>query len=331
MKYTYSALFLALILLVGMLINLFASFNNEANKLPARENPRYHFVIITQDNNDPFWTKYKKGASEAGAKRNVFVEFVDIKYKDPEIVADAVERAILSDVDGIAIKPFDVKSSTEILQKAGNAGIKTLTYENDVFYIPELPTVGSNSYEVGFASGEMAAAASDGKANIAVIVNNPGIEDSKQYNNIRLQGLLEAISKYPDMEVKQIYTLDIKMFEVDKLTTAILTENPEIDLIVCSDSENTPGVAQVVIDSGKVGDIKIIGYGAMPQTMGYINDGVMYGTITADSYSIGYNTVMQLGDLCEGKQISEFYNTDIYTFNADNLHEYREIFENNDN
>jgi ribose transport system substrate-binding protein len=330
MKYTYAGLFLALILLVGMLINLFASFENEADKLPAHEIPRYHFVIITQNNNDPFWAKYKKGASEAGTKRNVFVEFVDIKYKDPQIVVDAVERAILSDVDGIAIQPFDVKSSTEILKKAGDAGIKTITYENDVFFIPELPTVGSNSYEVGFASGEMAAAASGGKANIAVIVNNPGVTDSKQYNNIRLQGLLEAISKYPRMEVKQIYTLDTKMFEVDKLTTAIIAENPEIDLIVCSDSENTPGVAQVVIDMGRVGAINIIGYGAMPQTMNYIRDGVMYGTIAADSYSIGYNTVMQLADLCEGKQISEFYNTDIYTFTADNLQEYREIFESND-
>lgn len=331
MKYTYSALFLALILLIGMLVNLFASFNNGADKLAPREDPKYHFVIITQDNSDPFWTKFKKGAAKAGAKRNVFVEFINIKYKDVTLTANAVERAILSDVDGIAIQPFDVKSSTDILKKAMDVGIKTITYENDVFYIPELPTVGSNSYEVGFASGEMAAAASGGKANIAVMVNDPGVKDSKQYNNIKFQGLLEAISKYPGMTVKQIYTLDTKMFEVDKLTTSILTENPEIDLIVCSDSVNTPGVAQVVIDSGKVGNIKIIGYGAMPQTMSYINDGVMYGTIAADSYSIGYNTVIQLADLCEGKQISEFYNTDIYTFTSDNLHEYREIFENDGN
>lgn len=129
------------------------------------------------------------------------------------------------------------------------------------------------------------------------------------------------------MSVEQIYTLNTKMFEVEKLTTSILTDNPEIDLIICNDGENTPGVAEVVIDSGKVGNVRIIGYGTMPKTMEYIEGGVMYGTITADSYAIGYNTVMQLSDMCDGKQISEFLNTNIYTFTSKNIDEYKRIFE----
>lgn len=326
MKYTYAALFLALILLVAMLVNLFTSFNNDIDKHIEQEPPKYHFVIITQDNNDPFWARFKKGATDASLIRNVFVEFVDVKYKDARLIPNAVDRAILSNVDGLAIQPFDVKYSSEALQKARDAGISTITFENDVFYLPDFPTVGSNSYEVGFASGELAAAASRGKANIAILINDTGEEESKQYNNIRFQGLLEAIAQYPEMAVTQMYTLDTKMFEVDKLTTSILTENPEIDLIICSDSGNTPGVAQVVIDSGKVGNVKIIGYGTMPQTIKYIKDGVMYGTITADSYAIGYNTVFQLADVCDGKQISEFHNTDIYTFTTVNLNQYEEIF-----
>jgi ribose transport system substrate-binding protein len=331
MKYTYSALILALILLVGMLVNLSISFNNDTDNQIQQDAPKYHFVIITHDNNDPFWSKFKKGATEASLSRNVFVEFINVKYKDASLISNAVDRAILSGVDGLALQPFDVKYSTEILQKVRDAGITTITFENDVFYIPDLPTVGSNSYEVGFASGEMAASASNGKANIAVLINDTGESDSKQYNNIRFQGLLEAISQYPDMSVTQLYNLDAKMFEVDKLTTSILTENPEIDLIICSDSGNTPGVAQVVIDSGKVGNIKIIGYGTMSQTMKYIKDGVVYGTITADSYAIGYNTVLQMADVCDGKQISEFYNTDIYTFTAGNLGQYEDIFGVNNN
>jgi hypothetical protein len=57
----------------------------------------------------------------------------------------------------------------------------------------------------------------------------------------------------------------------------------------------------------------------------------VYGTITADSYAIGYNTVLQMADVCDGKQISEFYNTDIYTFTAGNLGQYEDIFGVNNN
>lgn len=326
MKYTYAALVLALIILASMLINLFASFKDETSTLLPQDTPKYHYVFITRDNNDPFWTRLKKGAVDAGEKKNIFVEFVDVPYKDPVLIADAVERAILSDVNGIALQPMDVEKSTEALNKAREAGIAVLTYENDVFYIPDFPTVGSNNYEIGYAAGEMAAAASDGKASIAVIANDPGMQDSKQYNNIKMQGLLEAVARYPQMSVEEIYTLNTKMFEVEKLTTSILTEKPEIDLIICSDSENTPGVAQVIIDSGKVGTVGVIGYGTMPQTMEYIEGGVLYGTIAADSYAIGYNAVSQLSDLCDEKQISEFFNTNIYTFTSENLDQYREIF-----
>ena len=319
MKYTYSALVLALIVLTVLLVNLFVSFNNKADTFVPQTEPAYHFVIITRDNSDPFWTKFKNGATEAGAQNNILVEFVDISHKDAALTADAVERAILSDVDGIALQPYDVEKTSAALKKARDSGISALTFENDVFYIPEIPTVGSTSYEIGYQAGEMAAEASDGKAKIAVLANDPGVQDSKQYNNIKMQGLLEAISKYPEMSVEQMYTLDTKMFEVDKLTTSIITEKPEIDLIVCSDSENTPGVAQVIIDSVKVGNVKIIGYGAMPKTIEYIGGGVIYGTITPDSYNIGYNTVNQLAEMCGGKQISEFLNTDIYTFTSGNL------------
>ncbi len=327
MKYTYSALILALILLIAMLVNLYVSFNVEADAFIPQKEPGYHFVIITQDNNDPFWVRFKNGASEAGTKKNIFVEYMDVSHKDAALTEDAVKRAILSDVDGIALQPFDVEKSSETIKMAQEAGIPVITFENDVFYIPDISTIGSNGYLIGYAAGEMAISASGGKAKIAVLANDPGKQDSKQYNNIKLQGLLEAISPYPQMSVEKIYTLNTKMFEVEKLTTSILTDNPEIDFIICNDGENTPGVAQVVIDSGKVGNVRIIGYGTMPQTMEYIEGGVMYGTIAADSYGIGYNTVLQLSDMCDGKQISEIVNPDIYTFTSRNLDEYKKIFD----
>lgn len=189
MKYTYSALILALILLIAMLANLFISFNDETGEFIPQSPPLYHFVIITQDNNDPFWVRFKSGATAAGAKQNIFVEFVDVSHKDAALTADVVERAILSDVNGIALQPFDIEKSLTAVEKVQEAQISAIIFENNVFYIPDIPTVGSNSYEIGYAAGEMAATASGGKAKIAFMANDPGLEDSKQYNNIKLQGL----------------------------------------------------------------------------------------------------------------------------------------------
>ena len=322
MKYTYSALVLVLILLIGMLINIFIAHDNEKSMPIIQKDPAYHFMIVTRDNNDPFWPRFKEGALVSGLEKNIFVEFIDIPHKDPALIERVVDRAVLSQVDGIAFQPYDVEISSNAVAKTMEAGIATIVYETDVYYIPDVPTVGSNSYEIGYTAGEMAAAVSGGQAKIALIVNEPGIDDPKQYNNIKLQGLLDAISRYPEITLERIYSLNTKMFEVDKLTMSMLAENPGINLIICSDGENTPGVAQVVIDMGRVGDINIIGFGSMPKTIEYIKEGVIYGTIVADSYEIGYNTVTQLADMCSGKQISEVLNSGIYTFTSENISDY---------
>jgi len=160
MKYTYSALILVLILLVGMLINIFTGYDNEKGAPVIRKDPAYHFMIVTRDNNDPFWPRFKEGASAAGLEKNIFVEFIDIPHKDPALIDRAVDRAILSQVDGIAFQPYDVEMSSKAADKSMEAGIPVIIYENDVYYIPDVPTVGSNSYEIGYTAGEMAASVS---------------------------------------------------------------------------------------------------------------------------------------------------------------------------
>ena len=51
-------------------------------------------------------------------------------------VTNAIERAILSE-DGI-LQPYDVEIAP--MRFSDEAGIATLTFENDIYYIPNVPT-----------------------------------------------------------------------------------------------------------------------------------------------------------------------------------------------
>lgn len=320
MKYIFTALFIVLVVMIGMLVNLYISFTGPQAE-PAAQRPFYHIAIITQESNDPFWTNFKNGATQAGKDLNLFVEFMDLSHNDPISTAEMVDKAILAKVDAIAIQPNDIAITEKTVQKAVDSGITVLTFENDVFNIPNTPTVGSNSYEIGIMLGDMAVKASGGFANVAVLISDSGAE----HNNLKYQGILEACKNYPSIYFSP-YSNDVNLFEAEKLTSKILSDSPDIDMIICTDERSTPGVAQILIDAGEVGRIKVIGYGAMPQTMNYIERGVIYGTVCPDSSAIGYNCVYQLYDLLQKKESSEVVHTDINAYTLDNLDDYREEF-----
>ena len=323
MKSITIALSAALAIVCIMLANLYLTVNDVSKDKQPIKSPKYHIQVITQNSDDHFWKMFKDGANSAGVNLNVYVEFVDISKRDVDNSIQAVERGIYADVDGIALQANDIEKTTAILKEASDNGLSVLTYENDLYNIPDVVSVGSNSYDIGFTAGTMGVKACNGVGNVAVIINDSSDKDN-QYKNIKVQGIMEAFSKYSNMNISQVYTLDTGVFEMEKLTSKILTNNPNVNLIICTDERNTPGVAQVLVDSNRVGDIKVIGYGEMPQTISYIERGVIYGTVCPDAYQIGYNTVSQLNSILEGETVSDSTNTDVYSVDEDNYKLYIE-------
>ncbi len=328
MRIIFSIMIAALAALVVMLATLYLSENTQSSDKPPQIAPLYHIQLVTQSGNEHFWTMFKKGAQSAAADNNVYVEFVDIAQREVELSVQAVDYAIYAGVDGIALQAADLARTEAALSAATSGGLAVITFENDVFFTRNAATVGSNSYDIGYDAGKMGAKACSGRAKVAVLIDDMSEEDEgiSPYKNLKLQGMMEAFSEYAAMELVGVYSLSSGMFDVEKVTTRILEEHPEVSLVICTQEKSTPGVAQMVVDANRVGDIMVVGYGAMPQTLEYIDRDVIYGTICPNAYEIGYTTVTQLFNLLQGKQISDLINTGVYAITAENLAEYEETF-----
>lgn len=321
-------------MLFGMLLFLIIMFGqlmvhtDDSKEIPkSNTNADKHVQLIIQNTDEYFWTFFKEGAGDAGKESEVYVEFVTAPQNDAKAIAEAVEKGIYAKVDGIALKPADTFWTQEIIEDAREQRIPVVTYENYSYNITNAARIGSNSYSIGTMAGNMAVEAANGKSNVAVIINDPGEEGDVLYKNLIIQGILEAFSKYSTMNLKDIYTLKQDTFETEKVATNIIENIGDVDLIICLDERSTPGVAQVLVDNNKVGDIRIVGYGIMPQTLDYIERGVIYGTVSPNAYEIGYYTVMQLVKQMEGEQISDYKSTELYMINSENVDEYSTLIE----
>ncbi|WP_195983740.1 substrate-binding domain-containing protein [Clostridium sp. D33t1_170424_F3] len=324
MKVIFALLTAVLVILTSMVGWLYFSQSDAEKSVSKQEQPLRHIQLVTQNSNEHFWSMFKDGALEAGEELNLYVEFVDVPTKNPDTIAETAEQAIYASVDGLALQAADTERTALVLEEASKAGIPVITYENDIFPISDVPTVGSNGYDAGYSLGQMAAEACQGKATVAVLLESSTAGAKTTYKNLKLQGIMDALSGYQKISVKETYSISADSFEVEKLSNSILTERPEIDLILCAGETSTPGVAQVLVDANRVGEIRVVGYGAMPQTLDYIERGVIYGTVCPDAFEIGSSTVRQLKNLLEGEQISNSLNTGMYTVTAENLGEFRE-------
>jgi ribose transport system substrate-binding protein len=236
-----------------------------------------------------------------------------------------------SGVDGIALQAADSEQTSLMLEDAKDHGIAVLTYENDNYQVQNTPMVGTNSYSLGSLAGDMAVKATNGHANVAVIINNEGDQGDLQYKNMLIQGLLDATSIYSiKIDAKEsIYTINANMFEAEKITSSIIRNLDKFDVIICFDESSTPGIAQTLVDNNLVGDIQIIGYGITPQTLDYIERGVIYGTVCPNAREIGYNAVKQLVESLNGEQISDSVSTELYTIDKSNAEQFSKEFEQN--
>jgi ribose transport system substrate-binding protein len=319
-------------LLIGLLLMILVMFgrlvinvnDKKEEKEPAKK-PEYHLQVIVQNTDEYFWTLFKDGAKAAAEEFGVYVEFVAVTRRDINLIKEAVEKGVNAGVDGIALQPPDSEQTQVLIDEATSKGVAMLTFENDVFSIPNTPMVGSSSYSLGTIAGDMAVAATEGKGEVVVIINGAGDQGDALYRNLIIQGIVESFSRYSTINITDIKTLNKEMFEAEKIASSIITEVDSVDLIICLDERSTPGVAQVLVDNNMVGDVKLVGYGIMPQTLDYIDRGVIYGTVCPNAYEIGYNTVKQLTGRLNEEQISDYTNTELYTIDKNNLDQYNQL------
>lgn len=327
MKYIIYGLLSILLIIVLMLVSL-PGAGEDYDQLSWQRLQRGHIVLIVESLDQPFWQALANGAQQAALDRQVFVELIEIQSQNPQQMAAAINRAVLSNVDAIALQPLDDQAVSDSLAIAKAKSISVLTYENDTYTLEGVPNVGSNNYQIGRESAKLAVEATDGEATMAIFLNTDQMADPR-YKSLKLQGFIEYLADQNNMQLSNIFALDFDPFAADQLTRKILNDNPSINTIICTDERRTPGIAQTIVDLNLVGKVKIIGFGNMAQTINYVEKGVIYGTICADGKEIGHTAVTTLYHMMIGEAYSETTDTTIYTYTRGNIDDYYLQFEQN--
>ena len=258
-----------------------------------------YYVFVSANLQVPYWKAAGNGFANSAAQLKVRSDFTGPQTFDPKSERDALDQAIQKKATGILVDVTDAALLKDSIDKAVAAGIPVITLDSDAPSSKRLFFIGTNNYQAGFTGGQRLVQELHGKGNVVVFTmpDQPNLQD-------RLRGYKEALAKTPEIKITRV--VDIQgdpRIAFDTTTQIAGKERDKVDAFVCLEAQSGKEVASVLNSyhvSGKI----VIAMDTDPETLDWIQKGLIAATISQKPYTMAYVGMQMLDDLYHHKPSS---------------------------
>jgi len=242
-----------------------------------------------------FWKIAEAGVKKAQGELPNY----DLQFKYPEQAAAAVQQRVMEDlvaagVSGIMVSAVDPKNQTEGLDKIASQTL-LLTTDSDAPKSKRVAYIGSSNTDLGKDAGKLMLKALPNGGKCIGFVGLLGADNARE----RIEGVKETIKG------SKVELIDVRGDEIDQTRAKrnvedAIAANPNISCLVGFYSYNTPRIYEVLKESGKLGQIKVIGFDEDPITLGGVKEGTIVGTVVQQPFEWGYQGMKLMASILQG-------------------------------
>src|SRR5215813_12263222 len=238
--------------------------------------------------------------AEAGVKKaQTELPNYKLEFKYPEQAAAAVQQRLMDDlvaagVSAIMVSAVDPKTSTDALNRIGSQ-VPLFTTDSDAPASNRVAYIGSSNTDAGKQAGAIMLKAMPNGGKCMGFVGLPGADNARE----RIEGVKSTIAG-SKIELVDVRGDDIDQTRAKRNVEDTLAANPDINCMVGFYSYNTPRIYEVLKESGKLGQIKVIGFDEDPITLGGVREGTIEGTVVQNPYEWGYQGMKLMAKVLEG-------------------------------
>jgi ribose transport system substrate-binding protein len=289
----------------------------------ASGNETYDFVFIPKVVH-PWYEAVEAGAKQAAEEFKAQGITINISFDAPaqaDVVehAQKIESVVSRKPDVIAVAVLDEASDAAVIDDAINAGVKIITFDTDAPNSKRLMYVGHDKNEAdGATLAKLLAEKMNYEGEVAILAGSLSAPNHSQ----RVAGFKKEMENYPNIKIVAEQADDDDLEKAVSLAENILQAHPNVKGFFGSNASNPIGIARAVKDSGKAGDVFIVGMDDLPETIQFIEEGVITATVVQNVSDIGYNAVKYMVDIMQGKEVPDEHPTGAYVVTKDNLDEY---------
>jgi len=254
------------------------------------------YFLVATNLQVPYWRTAGAGFLQQASQFKVRAEFVGPDSYDPQAQLEAFRKVVQQKPAGILISVADPRVMNDDIDKAIAAGIPVITMDSDAPSSKRLFFIGTNNYQAGLIGGQRLVNELHGKGNVVVFTM------PEQANlNERLRGYRDALEGHAQIKITQ--TVDMKgdpRVAFDAAEQILGKGKDQVNAFVCLEALAGKEVA-TVLNNNKIKDKVIMVMDTDPDTLEWIQKGVIAATISQKPYTMASFGLRMLDNLYHNK------------------------------
>ena len=279
-------------------------------------------AMLPKSKGNAYFISCKAGADKAAKELGVQLLFDGPTDSNAAKQNEIVENWITLGVDVIAVAAENKEGISTALRKAQKAGIKVVTFDADSmtdarsFFVNQATPEG-----IGQGLMDEAARLTGGEGEFAMITASLTAANQREWQK-HIEARLKE--KYPKMKLVAVRPCDDLKDKAQSETTALLSANPKLKLVMAICSPGVPGAAEAVKQAGLTGKVKVMGLGLPNENKRYVHAGVTDSVILWNTGDLGYLTIYAgvaaaKGELKKGAKTFKAGSLGTFTISGDNI------------
>ncbi len=251
--------------------------------------PSYKFVFVNHVTTNTFFTPTQYGIADACKLLGCSYEWTGSESSNVSQMINALNTAVASKADGIAVSLIDLHAFNAPVEKALQAGIPVVAYNADAPTNKRLSYTGQDLKLAGEKMGERIVAAV-GEGDVALFIATPGSANLQP----RIEGAVKAIkASGKPITTHEVATGAAEPGELSAIE-AYWTGHKETKGMYSVDGGDTAQLAKVMQKFNLRGKVKAGGFDLAEVTQKLLHEGYIEFTIDQQPYLQGFYPVLQL-------------------------------------
>ena len=255
----------------------------------CNRNTKKYVVGVSQCSEDIWRNKLNDELlMETYQHKDVELLFASAKDND-KLQTEQIEKFIQRGVDLLIISPNQVHSITPVIDKAYDKGIPVILFDRKTDSQKYTAFIGADNVKVGKTIGEFIAKTLHGEGKLIEI---KGLDNSSPAID-RHKGFVQALSKYPDIQLKRTLSGEWTKESGYKSIKSAIADAKDCNIIWGQNDRMAEGAQRAMAEAG-VHNVQYVGTDALPSKGGGI-EAVHNGKLLASYiYPTRGDMVMQL-------------------------------------
>lgn len=244
------------------------------------------------------WSKIEPGIRAADADFGTNTKMVGSKELNEEELIKELRNTILTEPDGIITAgAFDTAEMEQVIQEAEDAGIPVVIIDSDLSETARSAYVGTNNYEAGVVAGEDLVEATDGRAQVGVVISELKAANQRE----RLEGLYDVLKDEPNIKVLEVMECHSNYLELARKVPLMLKENPQMNALCFLEGRAGSALSNILeqeFDAG--GNLQVVAFDNSDAILDCVSRGIYHSTIIQKRFEEGYKAVETLLNIVHG-------------------------------